>query len=865
MDSKQAESATDATRGDAHRREADGAGAPRRGGARLRAVLAAAGCGRRRSSRCSSPCPGSACGWRCRARRASAASRRSPRCFRHRPRAARAAAAPRPRARRSTASTATRGAPHRPAASLDDRLAMAGEDPADRGAVGAAPRPPRPPGRAIRARRCPRRGMAWRDPRALRFGVAAAALAAALVAGPERYGRVAAAFDWRGGAAAAAAGAARRLDRSARLRRQAADPARRSPPIATRRRRSSRRRARRWWCAPTPSVFETRVEGAIAPVAGDKAAAEAPATARDGRADREALDDRRRRRGRASAATASRFARFEIAATPLGAPTITLLEPPRANLSGSLTLHYSLADRYGVPSAEAEFAKPAAPSEPRRRASLVRAAEAAAAPAQHGERNRRSEHDRRPLRTSLGGRSGRDDARRRPAFPAAIGAGAPTTFTLPQRAVPQPARARAGRAAARARPRPRPRAAASRQGDRRADDRAGLLPDAGRRLSRPAPGARAPRRRAWRRRSPRASPTCCGRWRCRSRTATPRRRSATCAPPSRSCARRCNAARATRRLRKLTQELRDAAERYMRDLAEQAPQQQNDADAQLPAEKDLESRCSTACEDMARNGARQDAEAMLDQMQNMFENMRGARDAQEDPASREMRKQIDELGKLLRDQQALRDDTFRQDQREQLGRDAPERPGRSGQSVARRAPARAARPPGRVAAAAKGLGHEGREGLRRRARRHEGGRGRPQGRRPGPRPGRGRPRPGRQELAAAGEIGADRQGPRGRSAGPRARGAAAGRAGPAAAGAGPGQWPRRPRLQGDRPAAGRRRTRARPARARGAAIAAARSRARCNGGADVAERARRVLEELRRRLADPEPAGAKSATISSGC
>ena len=132
-------------------------------------------------------------------------------------------------------------------------------------------------------------------------------------------------------------------------------------------------------------------------------------------------------------------------------------------------------------------------------------------------------------------------------------------------------------------------------------------------------------------------------------------------------------------LRKLTQELRDAAERYMRDLAQQAPQQPNDADAQLP-QQDLESMLDRM-EDMARNGARQDAEAMLDEMQNMFENMRGADDAQEDQASREMRKQMDELGKLLRDQQALRDDTFRQDQREQLGRDAPE--GQGDQAVRR--------------------------------------------------------------------------------------------------------------------------------------------------------------------------------------
>ena len=156
---------------------------------------------------------------------------------------------------------------------------------------------------------------------------------------------------------------------------------------------------------------------------------------------------------------------------------------------------------------------------------------------------------------------------------------------------------------------------------------------------------------------------------------------------------------------------------------------------------------------------------MLDQMQEMFENMRSAREDQESPAEREMRKQIGELEKLLRDQQALRDDTFRSDQKDRArkraqrnqsppeqqdmqgqhgpgrlersrpgrqrfrpGRQAGPGPGRPGPAAARRSPAGAARPARRIAAQAQEPRHEGREGLRRRARRHEGGRRRPQGR-----------------------------------------------------------------------------------------------------------------------------------------
>ncbi len=163
-------------------------------------------------------------------------------------------------------------------------------------------------------------------------------------------------------------------------------------------------------------------------------------------------------------------------------------------------------------------------------------------------------------------------------------------------------------------------------------------------------------------------------------------------------------------------------------------------------------------EEAARNGTREEAEAMLDQMQEMFENMRSAEEDEESPAEQEMRKQMDELGKLLRDQQALRDETFRSDQRDRerkraQGRARPPeqdeqaQPDDNGPSTdldqgetdskpdegeanpdgpqLEQRQRDAARPPGRIAAHAEEPWHEGREGIRRRGKGHEGGRGRP--------------------------------------------------------------------------------------------------------------------------------------------
>ncbi len=115
-------------------------------------------------------------------------------------------------------------------------------------------------------------------------------------------------------------------------------------------------------------------------------------------------------------------------------------------------------------------------------------------------------------------------------------------------------------------------------------------------------------------------------------------------------------------IKKLMQQLREAANRFMSEMARNSPPDSNAEDQNLQAQ-DLD-KLLDQMEDTARNGSREDAQAMLDQMQEMFENMRSAREGQESPADREMRKQIGELEKLLRDQQKLRDDTFRSDQKD---------------------------------------------------------------------------------------------------------------------------------------------------------------------------------------------------------
>ena len=553
--------------------------------------------------------------------------------------------------------------PHRPAASLADRLAAPGDD-ATTNALWLLHR--RRLAQQIEriAPALPAPRMAWRDPRALRFGALILALAAAIVAGPERYARVVAAFDWRGGWAAAAA---------ARIDAWVDPPAYTGkPPILLD--VSQRQGPAQKIVAPEGSILvvradasaiEARVEGALKPLAGDKDAAEATATPATN-----APIERRWTVAGDGAFTLLRdgspFAKFDIAAIAAGKPTITLIEPPRDNFSGSMTLHYALADRYGVSSAEAEFSKPSgADASPPPRALI----EAPKLPLQLpstasgvGEASTTSDLSEHPwagaqvmMTLKATGLSGQ------------IGASAPIAIQLPQRDFHNPLA----------------RALVEQRRDLILDpdhDRPDLAKAIAALLIAPEVfqtpagvylGLRAVQSRLAAAHGDAdlialADLMWAMAVQIEDGDASQAQRDLRAAEDKLREALQRGAS--DEEIRELTKELRQAAERYMRDLASQDPGANEDA--RPMAEKDLESMLDRF-EDTARNGARQDAEAMLDQLQNMFENMRSARDAEADPAMREMRKQLSELEKLLHDQQALRDDTFRRDQRERLRRVTP--------------------------------------------------------------------------------------------------------------------------------------------------------------------------------------------------
>jgi hypothetical protein len=220
---------------------------------------------------------------------------------------------------------------------------------------------------------------------------------------------------------------------------------------------------------------------------------------------------------------------------------------------------------------------------------------------------------------------------------------------------------------------------------------------------------------------------------------------------------------------------------------------------------------------------------------------------------REMRKQLSELQKLLRDQQALRDDTFRRDQRERLRRDA----GKDGAAPE----ANEGRPPGEptleqrqralrerleeMQRRLKGLGLKGEKGFGE---------------------AEGDMAEAERDLEGDGEA---RQGARGDDGtpgetGPTGKGEAVEAQGRALQALREGAQGLQQQMQGQGDGqGGYMATRRRPGefgqgrdplgRERGEGRGA--MEGSLNGGADVAERARRVLQELRRRLADPNRPG----------
>ncbi len=136
---------------------------------------------------------------------------------------------------------------------------------------------------------------------------------------------------------------------------------------------------------------------------------------------------------------------------------------------------------------------------------------------------------------------------------------------------------------------------------------------------------------------------------------------------------------------KLTQQLREALNDYMQALAEQMRQnpqamQPFDGNQQTLNQQDL-SEMLDRIEELAQTGSRDAARELLAQMQQMLENLQAGRpQMMPEGMSSEMMEMLNQLGEMIQRQQQLMDEThrFNQDQQQQ-GQQQPGQQGQQGQ------------------------------------------------------------------------------------------------------------------------------------------------------------------------------------------
>lgn len=116
-------------------------------------------------------------------------------------------------------------------------------------------------------------------------------------------------------------------------------------------------------------------------------------------------------------------------------------------------------------------------------------------------------------------------------------------------------------------------------------------------------------------------------------------------------------------IKRLTEALRQKMDQFLAEMAERSRTAQSDA----PPDPNVRTVTPQQLQDMmrrmgelAQKGDVAEAQRMLDQLQNMLDNLRTAQRGAGNQAQREMNRQMSELDKMSRDQQALRDKTFRQ-------------------------------------------------------------------------------------------------------------------------------------------------------------------------------------------------------------
>jgi uncharacterized protein (TIGR02302 family) len=120
-------------------------------------------------------------------------------------------------------------------------------------------------------------------------------------------------------------------------------------------------------------------------------------------------------------------------------------------------------------------------------------------------------------------------------------------------------------------------------------------------------------------------------------------------------------------LKRLTDQLRAALDKFLQALAEQMrknPEQLArplDRNSRMLSQRDLQNMIDRM-EQLARSGAKDAARQMLQELQQMLDNLQMARPGQQGDGDDDMMSQLDQLGDMIRRQQQLRDRTFEQGQ-----------------------------------------------------------------------------------------------------------------------------------------------------------------------------------------------------------
>jgi uncharacterized protein (TIGR02302 family) len=136
-------------------------------------------------------------------------------------------------------------------------------------------------------------------------------------------------------------------------------------------------------------------------------------------------------------------------------------------------------------------------------------------------------------------------------------------------------------------------------------------------------------------------------------------------------------------LKQLMDQLRAAMDRFMQAMAEQLKNSQQLArplgpNAHVLSQRDLQNMLNRL-ENLSRSGAKDAAQALLQQLQQMMENLQMASPDMDDGGDDDMMSQLDELGDMIRQQQDLRDRTFKQGQDQHHQNAQPGQHGKPGQ------------------------------------------------------------------------------------------------------------------------------------------------------------------------------------------